>query len=324
MGIINLLISGGWMMIPIIGCSILALTISIERFIYLKKFGASRLAPKMLSLIEQEKFTDALSLAENQTSPISTGILQRADQPSKAMEAAAIAEITKMKRGLPMLDTVITLGPLLGLLGTIIGMINSFGIMSESGLGNPQADRCRNLCSRNYFDSLQLFLSAPGGRVRKDGTLCHENRGRPTTWDPLGYSMRLPASVKKKPRIEIIPMIDTMFFLLVFFMIATLSMTIQHGMPISLPTAESSTDKIVEHVSLTLTREGALYYNKEATTLQELEMRLTNLQQSSSDPSLLINADEQVPHGQVIKVMDLIRLSGITRMSIATKPPSES
>jgi biopolymer transport protein ExbB len=56
MGIINLLISGGWMMIPIIGCSILALTISIERFIYLKKFGASRLAPKMLSLIEQEKF----------------------------------------------------------------------------------------------------------------------------------------------------------------------------------------------------------------------------------------------------------------------------
>lgn len=131
--------------------------------------------------------------------------------------------------------------------------------------------------------------------------------------------MRLPASAKKKARIEIIPMIDTMFFLLVFFMIATLAMTIQHGMPVSLPTAESSTDKITEYVSLTLTREGMLYYNKEAITLQELEMRLANLQQSSSDPSLLINADEQVPHGQVIKVMDLIRLSGITTMSIATK-----
>ena len=132
--------------------------------------------------------------------------------------------------------------------------------------------------------------------------------------------MRLPASAKKKARIEIIPMIDTMFFLLVFFMIATLAMTIQHGMPVSLPTAESSTDKITEYVSLTLTREGMLYYNKEAITLQELEMRLANLQQSSSAPSLLINADEQVPHGQVIKVMDLIRLSGITTMSIATKP----
>jgi len=134
--------------------------------------------------------------------------------------------------------------------------------------------------------------------------------------------MRLPAFAKKKPRIEIIPMIDTMFFLLVFFMIATLAMTIQHGMPVSLPTAESSTDKIAEHVSLTLTREGRLYYNKEAITLQELEMRLANLRQASSDPSLLINADEQVPHGRVIKVMDLIRLSGITSMGIATKPSS--
>ena len=134
---------GGWMMIPIIGCSLLALTISIERLLYFKHFGASRLAPKMLSLLEQEKFTDALAVAENQTSPvlrvIATGMLQRINQPSQAMEAAAIAEITMMKRGLPVLDTVITLGPLLGLLGTIIGMIDSFGIMSESGLGNPHA-----------------------------------------------------------------------------------------------------------------------------------------------------------------------------------------
>jgi len=135
--------------------------------------------------------------------------------------------------------------------------------------------------------------------------------------------MRLPVTSKKKPRIEIIPMIDTMFFLLVFFMIATLSMTIQHGMPVSLPTAESSTDKIAEHVSLTLTQEGALYYNKEAITLPELERRLMNLRKTSSDPSLLINADERVPHGRVIKVMDLIRLSGITSMGIATQPSSE-
>lgn len=143
MGFLNILMSGGWMMIPIIACSVLALTISIERLIYFKKFKASRTAPKMLSLIEQEEFTDALAIAEQQLSPvlrvISTGILQRANHPSKAMEATAIAELTKMKRGLPVLDTVITLGPLLGLLGTIIGMVDSFGIMSESGLGNPHA-----------------------------------------------------------------------------------------------------------------------------------------------------------------------------------------
>ena len=134
--------------------------------------------------------------------------------------------------------------------------------------------------------------------------------------------MRLPAAAKKKPRIEIIPMIDTMFFLLVFFMIATLSMTIQQGMPVSLPTAESSTETKSENVSLTLTQDGALYYNKEAITLQELEQRLAMLRQTSTDPSLLINADKQVSHGRVIKVMDLIRLSGITSMGIATQPSS--
>ncbi len=134
--------------------------------------------------------------------------------------------------------------------------------------------------------------------------------------------MRLPAAAKKKARIEIIPMIDTMFFLLVFFMIATLSMTIQQGMPVSLPTAESSTDTKTENVSLTLTREGTLYYNKEIITLEDLKRRLTDLRQTSSDPSLLINADEHVPHGRVIKVMDLIRLSGITSMGIATQPSS--
>lgn len=130
-------------MIPIIVCSLFALTISIERFMYFQKFRASRLAPKMLTLIEEQKFADALTIAEHQPSPvlrvISSGVIQRSASPTKAMEATAIAELTKMKRGLPALDTVITLGPLLGLLGTIIGMIDSFGIMSESGLGNPHA-----------------------------------------------------------------------------------------------------------------------------------------------------------------------------------------
>ena len=135
--------------------------------------------------------------------------------------------------------------------------------------------------------------------------------------------MKLPASVKKKARIEIIPMIDTMFFLLVFFMIATLSMTIQHGMPVTLPTAESATDDVPEQISLTLTREGTLYYNKEQIGLPELKNRLASLRQTDPDPSLVINADEQVPHGRVINVMDIIRLAGIPNMAIATKPDSK-
>ena len=132
--------------------------------------------------------------------------------------------------------------------------------------------------------------------------------------------MRLPPSEKKKARIEIIPMIDTMFFLLVFFMIATLSMTLQRGMPVNLPTAGSTTDKVKEQVSLTITEDGALYYDKDPIEVQTLQSRLVALLETDSDPSVVINADEQVSHGRVIEVMDTVRLSGIHNMAIATKP----
>ena len=132
--------------------------------------------------------------------------------------------------------------------------------------------------------------------------------------------MRFPASAKKKARIEIIPMIDTMFFLLVFFMIATLAMTLQRGMPVNLPTAGSTTDKVKEQVSVTLTEDGTLYFNKDPIVLQELQPKLSAVLQSDPDPTVVINADEKITHGRVIEVMDHVRLSGISNMAIATKP----
>lgn len=140
---IQLLMGGGWMMIPILGCSLLALTISIERGFQFRSLRYSHLANRMIKLVGQGKWSDALALAEQRQSPtlrvLAAGIFHRDQQPDKAMEAAGIAEVSRLKRGLSVLDTVITLGPLLGLLGTIIGMIDSFGIMSKTGLGNPHA-----------------------------------------------------------------------------------------------------------------------------------------------------------------------------------------
>ena len=132
--------------------------------------------------------------------------------------------------------------------------------------------------------------------------------------------MRLGSATKKKARIEIIPMIDTMFFLLVFFMIATLSMTMQKGMPVNLPTAGSATDNVPEQVSLTLTKKGELFFNKEPISVLELEPRLQSLVDKGEDPSVVIKADEAVSHGRVIEVMDSIRKTGILNMAIATKP----
>lgn len=118
-------------------------------------------------------------------------------------------------------------------------------------------------------------------------------------------------------------MIDTMFFLLVFFMITTLSMTIQRGMPVKLPGAQSVSEKAHERVSISLTEDGKLFFNKELTTLRNLRAHLEVLRRTDPHPAILINADKRVQHGRVIAVMDLVRLSGIARIGIATRPKSE-
>jgi len=115
-------------------------------------------------------------------------------------------------------------------------------------------------------------------------------------------------------------MIDTMFFLLVFFMIATLSMTMQKGIPVNLPTSGSATEIVPEEVSLTLTKNGQLFFNKEPIGILDLEPRLQNLVHKGGEPSVVINADEEVSHGRVIAVMDSVRKTGIHTMAIAIKP----
>ncbi|MCZ6799871.1 MAG: MotA/TolQ/ExbB proton channel family protein [Nitrospirae bacterium] len=140
---IEMLINGGWMMIPIILSSLLSVAVVIERFRALINQPLTQESDRILALIKQEKFTDALQLAEKYSCPINRvlgeGIMSRGQGPDKAMEAAAMIEIASLKKGLPALDTIITLAPLLGLLGTIIGMIDSFGIMAQSGIGQPHA-----------------------------------------------------------------------------------------------------------------------------------------------------------------------------------------
>ncbi|MFH0872773.1 MAG: biopolymer transporter ExbD [bacterium] len=131
--------------------------------------------------------------------------------------------------------------------------------------------------------------------------------------------MQISRRIPRKARIEIVPMIDTIFFLLVFFMVATLSMTKQQGLPVSLPRAATGEREIRENVTLTLTKEGRLYYNKKEILLQQLGPQLkTDL---FGNPKLLVivNADTDVLHGRVVEVMDEVKALGAARMAIATK-----
>src|SRR5262245_45416850 len=97
----------------------------------------------MLALVIAGRKADATEMARASQHPVARVLLAGLEHhypvPGMAMEASSQAELHRLKRYLPLLDTIITLAPLLGLLGTITGMISSFGIVSEAGLGQPHA-----------------------------------------------------------------------------------------------------------------------------------------------------------------------------------------
>lgn len=135
--------------------------------------------------------------------------------------------------------------------------------------------------------------------------------------------MKIDRKPVKKARIEIIPMIDTMFFLLVFFMLASLAMIQQHGLPVNLPHAATGQDEVAQVVTLTLYKDGSLFYDKEQiSSPAEVRNRLSQLQNEGKQPSAVINADRGVEHGRVVEVLDAVRESGVVKVAIAVKPPA--
>ena len=132
--------------------------------------------------------------------------------------------------------------------------------------------------------------------------------------------MRVPRRVPEKARIEIIPMIDVIFFLLVFFMISTLSMTVNRGLPVNLPTATTSQKEMRENVNLTVMPDGKMFLNKQPVTLQDMGQRIKAALASDPQTMVVVNADGKVLHSTVVDILDELRLAGVSGLAIAVKP----
>ena len=132
--------------------------------------------------------------------------------------------------------------------------------------------------------------------------------------------MRIQRRNPKKARIEIIPMIDTIFFLLVFFMISTLSMSQYRGMPVNLPKAASGQQAPAESAAITIDNQGRLFVDKQPVEKEMLGDLLRQQLEQNSELLVVINADDGVEHGRVVEVMDIARGANVARMAIAVKP----
>lgn len=124
--------------------------------------------------------------------------------------------------------------------------------------------------------------------------------------------------VARQPRLMIIPMIDIIFFLMVFFLFSTLQMVYQKSMPVSLPVASSSHQEAPKPVAITITSEGTISIGDTVVQIDEIKSRVEQLADKSETP-VILRADENVEHGKVVKIMDEIKSAGVTKLSIATQ-----
>ena len=136
--------------------------------------------------------------------------------------------------------------------------------------------------------------------------------------------MKIPSpTARRRPRIEIIPLIDIMCFLLATFVMVSLSMIKNRGIPVRLPAAVSG----VAHerraaVAITVTERGDLYLEKEAVTPQTLASRLERMKQTTPDLRVVIHGDERAAFGRVAHVLDDVRAHGITKVTIQVRTAS--
>ena len=122
----------------------------------------------------------------------------------------------------------------------------------------------------------------------------------------------------RKGRIEIIPMIDVMFFLLVTFMLTSLSMQNLDSLQVNLPQGEAEKLSVDAPVTLTLTGERKIFINRTPVTLETLATTLRPLL-NHSQQSLVVSADDEAPQGMVVQAMLQARSAGAQHFLIAIK-----
>lgn len=127
---------------------------------------------------------------------------------------------------------------------------------------------------------------------------------------------------KRRARLEIIPLIDIIFFLLATFMIVSLSMVKNKSIPVHLPTAGSAVpqEQKKDFETVTIDETGAIFFDKKPITLDALAAQFQQLKTANDDPKVFINGDEKSALGVTISVLDAARKAGIHKVSFNTNP----
>jgi biopolymer transport protein ExbD len=131
--------------------------------------------------------------------------------------------------------------------------------------------------------------------------------------------MKLSRRPARRGRIEMVPLIDCMFLLLVFFIYSMLSMVLHRGIKVDLPQARTALVHQEDYLSIAVTRDGEVYLDRARVTLEELGGQLRQRKVVQPDLKVFIGGDRDAHYDQVIQVMDLVRQVGISQVALETK-----
>lgn len=133
--------------------------------------------------------------------------------------------------------------------------------------------------------------------------------------------MQLPDEPETSPQINIVPMIDVIFAVLAFFVVSTLYLTRNEGLPVNLPEATTGIASQQKPLTVTINAQGQISLNQQPIPLEALSEQVQTLINPNQPTQVIINADEAVNHGRVIAVMDRLRTIKGIRLAIATTQP---
>lgn len=128
--------------------------------------------------------------------------------------------------------------------------------------------------------------------------------------------MKVDFQTGKKVRIEMLPLIDIVFLLLVFFIYAMLSMAVHRGLPILLPTSSSARIDKSLVLSVTIKSDGTLYVDKEQIAFNDLAVVLKRKTGAEKDSGVLLFAERSLSYQNLFRVLDQIRMADIHRISL--------
>ncbi len=124
----------------------------------------------------------------------------------------------------------------------------------------------------------------------------------------------------RRPRLEIIPLIDIMFFLLAAFMMVSLTMHKNRSMPVNLEGASNAkTDFKPDAVTLSIDRDGKVFVEKDLVTLPDLRALLLKRVKDNAAVTVYLAGDRDTPHGKMISVLDFVRGAGVQKVAFTVK-----